>query len=42
MTSVIFNGKKNDIGKIVQVKIKISNKSTLFGEIIADSSKKVA
>ena len=42
MTSVIFNGKKNDIGKIVQVKIKDSNRSSLFGEIIANSDKKVA
>ena len=42
MTSVIFNGKKNDIGKIVQVKIKDSNKNTLFGEIIANSNQKVA
>ena len=42
MTSVIFNGKKNDIGKIVQVRIKDSNRNTLFGEIIADSNKKVA
>ncbi len=42
MTSVIFNGKNNDIGKIVQVKIKDSNKNTLFGEIIANSDKKVA
>ena len=42
MTSVIFNGKKNDIGKIVQVKINDSNRNTLFGEIIANSDKKVA
>ena len=42
MTSVIFNGKSNDIGKIVQVKIKDSNRNTLFGEIIANSDKKVA
>ena len=42
MTSVIFNGKKNDIGKTVQVKIKDSNRSSLFGEIIANSDKKVA
>jgi len=42
MTSVIFNGKKSDIGKIVQVKIKDSNRSSLFGEIIANSDKKVA
>ena len=34
--------KNSDIGKIVQVKIKDSNKNTLFGEIIANSNKKVA
>ncbi len=42
MTSVIFNGKKNDIGKIVQVRIKDSNRNTLFGEIITNSDQKVA
>jgi len=42
MTSVIFNGNKDDIGKIVQVKIKKSNRSTLFGEIINSSNQKVA
>ena len=42
MTSVIFNGNKSDIGKILQVKIKESNKSTLFGEKINNSNKKVA
>ena len=42
MTSVIFNGNKSDIGKIVQVKIKQSNRSTLFGTKINSSSKKVA
>jgi len=42
MTSVILNGNKDDIGKIVPVKIKKSNRSTLFGEIIANSSQKVA
>ena len=42
MTSVIFNGKKNDIGKIVQVRIKDSNRNTLFGEAITNSDKKVA
>ena len=42
MTSVIFNGKKNNIGKIVQVKIIDSNRNTLFGEIIVNSDKKVA
>ena len=42
MTSVIFNGKKSDIGKIVSVKIKQSNRSTLFGEIIENSNEQVA
>ena len=42
MTSVIFNGKKSDIGKIVSVKIKNSNRNTLFGEIINNSNQKVA
>ena len=42
MTSVIFNGKENDIGKIVQVKINKSNRSTLFGEIIDNSNQRVA
>ena len=38
MTSVIFNGNKDDIGKIVPVKINRSNRSTLFGK--KDSSYK--
>ncbi len=42
MTSVIFNGKMSDIGKIVQVRIKDSNRNTLFGEIITNSDQKVA
>ncbi len=42
MTSVIFNGKKKDIGKIVQVRIKDSNRNTLFGEATTNSDKKVA
>ena len=42
MTSVIFNGNKSDIGKIVPVKIKTSNRSTLFGEKIIKTSQKVA
>ena len=42
MTSVIFNGKKTDIGKIVQVRIKKSNRNTLFGEIITNLDQKVA
>ena len=42
MTSVIFNGKKSDIGKIIPVKIKKSNRSTLFGEKVDNSDQKVA
>ena len=42
MTSVIFNGKESDIGKIVSVKIEKSNRSTLFGKIIKNSNQKVA
>ena len=33
MSSVIVEGNKNFIGKIVQVKISNSNQNTLFGEI---------
>jgi len=42
MTSVIFNGKKDDIGKIVPVKINKSNRSTLFGERDFSFNQKVA
>ena len=42
MTPVIFNGKKEDIGKIIPVKIKSSNKNTLFGFSNINSSQKVA
>ena len=42
MTSVIFNGKKSDIGKIVPVRIRQSNRSTLFGEKINNPNQKVA
>ena len=42
MTSVRFDGSKNDIGKIVPVKIKSSNRTTLFGEAIESSNEKVA
>ena len=42
MTSVIFDGKKSDIGKIVQVRIKDSNRNTLFGEIVNNLDQKVA
>jgi len=42
MTSVIFNGKKEDIGKIVPVKINKSNRSTLFGDRDFSYNQKVA
>ncbi len=42
MTSVIFDGNKNDIGKIIPIKIKRGSRSTLFGEKITNSNKKVA
>ena len=42
MTSVVFNGNQSDIGNIVQVKIKNSNRSTLFGEKVNNSNQKVA
>ena len=42
MTSVIFNGNKEDIGKILPVRIIKSNRSTLFGEVINNSNQKVA
>ena len=42
MIPVIFNGKKDDIGKIVKVKITQSTRNSLFGELINISNKKVA
>ena len=42
MTAVIFDGNKEHIGKILQVKINKSNRSTLFGEIIETSDQRVA
>ena len=42
MTSVLFNGSDELIGKIVNVKIKNSNQNTLFGEAIDSEDKKVA
>ena len=42
MTPVIFNGNKEDIGKIIPVKIKKTNRSTLFGEKIDNLNQKVA
>ncbi len=42
MTPVIFDGNKNIEGKIVQVLVKSSNQSNLFGEIKLDKNTKVA
>ena len=42
MTSVICNGQKKDIGKILKIKINTSNRSSLFGEVVNNSDKKVA
>ncbi len=42
MTPVVFNGKIEDVGKIIPVKITRSNRSTLFGETIDNPRKKVA
>ena len=42
MTSVLFNGNDDLIGKVLKVKIKSSNQNTLFGEVIEQSDQKVA
>ena len=42
MTSVLFDGTDELIGKIVKVKILNSNRNTLFGEVVNQSKKKVA
>ena len=42
MTSVLFNGSDDLIGKIVKVRIQNSNRNTLFGEIVEQLKKKVA
>ncbi len=42
MTSVLFNGSDDLIGKVVKVKIKNSNRNTLFGEAIEHQKQKVA
>ena len=34
MTSVIFDGKDEDVGKLIKVKINSSNQNTLFGETL--------
>ena len=42
MTSVVFDGKIKDIGKIVPVEIKQINRNTLLGNSINNSNQKVA
>ena len=42
MTSVIFEGNLNNIGKIVQVQITSSNQNSLFGTLKESYKKKVA
>ena len=42
MTSVIFDGNLENIGKVVQVKITSSNQNSLFGKLIEVNKKKVA
>jgi tRNA-2-methylthio-N6-dimethylallyladenosine synthase len=42
MTSVIFDGNEENIGKIVEVKIDSSNQNTLFGKLKFNDNKKVA
>ena len=42
MTSVIFDGNKENIGKIVEVEIENSNQNSLFGKIKTHSKEKAA
>ena len=42
MTSVIFDGSFQDVGKVIKVKIKKSNQNTLFGENMRNSELRVA
>ena len=42
MTSVIFDGNDQDVGKIINVKVHTSNQNTLFGERLNVSEKRVA
>ncbi len=42
MTSVLFSGSNDLIGKIVQIKIQNSNQNTLFGKVVNQSNIKVA
>ena len=42
MTSVIFDGNTNCIGKIVQIEITSSNQNSLFGKLKENYKQKVA
>ena len=42
MTSVIFDGKDEDVGKVIKVKINNSNQNTLFGTSLNNSEQRVA
>ena len=42
MTSVIFDGKDEDVGKVIKVKINNSNQNTLFGTRLNKSEQRVA
>jgi len=42
MTSVIFDGSLDNIGKIVQVEVKSSNQNSLFGKLKESCKQKVA
>ena len=42
MTSVIFDGKDEDVGKVIKVKINNSNQNTLFGISLNKSEQRVA
>ncbi len=42
MTPVLFNGNDNLIGNIVKIRVKNSNRNTLFGEAVEQSKQEVA
>ena len=42
MTSVLFSGSDDLIGKIMQIKIQNSNQNSLFGKVVNQSNIKVA
>ena len=42
MTPVIFDGKDQDVGKVIKVKINNSNQNTLFGNSLNKPEQRVA